>query len=102
MRRFAFFKLCERLKGLGLQKSRYLSVEEQVAMFLLIVGHDNHCRRTKHEFKRSGQTVSNYFHVVLDKLLALFKKVLNNATAANSPLVDSPSYQYYYRYFKVR
>jgi hypothetical protein len=102
MRRLAFHRLCDRLKGLGLSDSRYLKVEEQVAMFLLTVGHDNRLRRTRHEFRRSNQTVSHYFHVVLQKMLVLFRQVVQNATVDNSPLVDGPGDVYYHRYFKVR
>ncbi|KAL5567150.1 hypothetical protein UlMin_030314 [Ulmus minor] len=63
MTRHAFTKLCTMLQTIGgLRGSKYLCVDEQVAMFLHILAHHVKNRVIKFQFLRSGQTVSRYFH----------------------------------------
>lgn len=71
MNRNAFSRLCYLMEHIGgLVNSRYVSVEEKVAMFLSILAHHKKNRIVKYDFLRSGQTVSKHIHVVLK---ALFK-----------------------------
>ena len=49
----------------GLRASRYLQIDEQVAMFLHILAHHVKNIVIKFQFMRSGETVSKYFHNVL-------------------------------------
>ncbi|PPD98872.1 hypothetical protein GOBAR_DD04086 [Gossypium barbadense] len=79
MNRTAFFKLCEMLESIGgLKSSRFMLVDEQVAMFLHIISHHLKNRVIKHHFRRSGETVSRAFHSVLNVIIrlqdVLFKK----------------------------
>ncbi|PPD91223.1 hypothetical protein GOBAR_DD11842 [Gossypium barbadense] len=79
MNRTAFFKLCEMLESIGgLKSSRFMLVDEQVAMFLHIISHHLKNRVIKHHFRRSGKTVSKAFHSVLNAVIrlqdVLFKK----------------------------
>ncbi|PPD98891.1 hypothetical protein GOBAR_DD04105 [Gossypium barbadense] len=79
MNRTAFFKLCEMLESIGgLKSSRFMLVDEQVAMFLHIISHHLKNRVIKHHFRRSGETVSRAFHSVLNAIIrlqgVLFKK----------------------------
>lgn len=70
--RNTFGKLCYLLSELGgLRQQRYVSVEEQVAMFLLVLGHCKNQRVIKFDHHRSGQTVSHYVNLVLFELLKL-------------------------------
>ncbi|XP_062103745.1 uncharacterized protein LOC133814850 [Humulus lupulus] len=57
------FKLfCGVLKEIFLLKnSRYLSVEEQVAMFLFVIGHNERHRVVAERFQHSISTTSHYF-----------------------------------------
>ncbi|KAH6828591.1 hypothetical protein C2S53_006589 [Perilla frutescens var. hirtella] len=72
MSRNAFSRLCYLMEHIGgLVHSRYVSVEEKVAMFLSIVAHHKKNRIVKYDFTRSGQTVSKYIHMVLKALLRL-------------------------------
>jgi hypothetical protein len=66
MRRAPFYKLVKRFRERGLlQDSIHTGVEEKVAMFLHIVGH-NHMFRVMHNtFRRSIETISRYFNQVL-------------------------------------
>ncbi|KAF6135553.1 hypothetical protein GIB67_015406 [Kingdonia uniflora] len=50
MNRVTFNLLCRRLERKGLVDSRYVTVKEQVAIFLLVIGYDSRFRQTKLEF----------------------------------------------------
>ncbi|XP_073153638.1 uncharacterized protein [Henckelia pumila] len=72
MNRNAFARLCYLLTNIGgLVESRYLKVEEKVAMFLSILAHHKKNRVTGHDYMRSGHTVSKQFHEVLGSILRL-------------------------------
>ncbi|KAH6769918.1 hypothetical protein C2S52_014721 [Perilla frutescens var. hirtella] len=72
MSRNAFSRLCYLMEHIGgLVHSRYVSVEEKVAMFLSILAHHKKNRIVKYDFTRSGQIVSKYIHMVLKALLRL-------------------------------
>ncbi|KAF6161421.1 hypothetical protein GIB67_009300 [Kingdonia uniflora] len=53
------------MRGKGLRASKHLDVEEQVVIFLFIVGHDTRFRHTQASTMRSLETISKYFYVVL-------------------------------------
>lgn len=66
MRRAPFFELCTLLRARNLlSDSIHSSVEEQVAMFLHVVGHNQRFRVIHQSFVRSIETVSRYFKEVL-------------------------------------
>ncbi|KAL8487192.1 hypothetical protein ACS0TY_023746 [Phlomoides rotata] len=72
MDRTAFSRLCILLQDLGgLRNSKYVNVQEKVAIFLSILTHHTKNRSIKFQFKRSGQTVSKHFHSVLQSVLKL-------------------------------
>lgn len=72
MDRNCFGRLCRLLRELGsLTDGKYVSVEEQVAMFLSILAHHKKNSIVRFNFWRSGQTVSYYLHVVLKAILRL-------------------------------
>ncbi|XP_039119011.1 uncharacterized protein LOC120255181 [Dioscorea cayenensis subsp. rotundata] len=51
--------------------SRHVSIEEQVAIFLYIVGHNTKNRTMRIEFLQSGETISRYFNNVLRAICTL-------------------------------
>jgi hypothetical protein len=66
MRRAPFFQLCDLFRNKGLLRdSINNNIEEQVAMFLLVVGHNQRFRVLKPVFRRSLETISRYFQEVL-------------------------------------
>ncbi|PWA84262.1 hypothetical protein CTI12_AA156340 [Artemisia annua] len=71
----AFSKLCELLetKG-GLRNSKHMLVDEQVAMFLHTLAHNEKNRIIVNRFQRSGETISRYFKLVLDVVCRLHKE----------------------------
>lgn len=88
MNRNAFGRLCYLLSNVGgLVDSRYVRVEEKVAMFLSILAHHKKNRVTGHDYIRSGQTVSAHFHDVMRAVLKLHPLLLVKPT----PVDDSCS-----------
>ncbi|XVF63722.1 hypothetical protein PTKIN_Ptkin09bG0108800 [Pterospermum kingtungense] len=72
MNRAAFFKLCELLENIGgLKSTRNMLIDEQVAMFLYIISHHLKNRVIRHNFQRSGETISRHFHNVLNAVMHL-------------------------------
>ena len=72
MDRHTFTILCELLRTSGrLKVARDVAVEEQVAIFVHILGHHIKNRVIKYRFNRSGETVSRYFNTVLNVVLLL-------------------------------
>jgi hypothetical protein len=75
------------------------SVEEQVAMFLHIVGHNQRFRVIQHTFRRSLETFSRYFAQVLYTVGELWGELIrSNAETTNPKILGS---QRWYPYFKV-
>ena len=57
MKKATFRFLCHSLRLLGLNDSRYVSVEEQVAMFLTLTRYNHSNRILQERFQNSGETV---------------------------------------------
>lgn len=67
-----FHDLCAMLREkCGLRDSVYVTVEEKVAMFLLVVGHGLKMRLLRGQYKRSLWTISSHFSSVLTAILSL-------------------------------
>lgn len=66
MSRDAYVLLCNHFKQKEWVKDgRYVSVEEKMAMFLTMLGHNERYRVIKRRFQRSTETIHNCFHEVL-------------------------------------
>ncbi|KAK9078046.1 hypothetical protein SSX86_002103 [Deinandra increscens subsp. villosa] len=79
MNRATFVSLCNMMETGGrLKASKYLEVDEQVAIFLYVLAHHVKNRVVKFYFRRSGETISKYFNKVLNAVIRLeselFKK----------------------------
>ena len=79
MNRLVFFKLCKMLENIrSLKPTRNIAIDEQVTMFLHIISHHLKNRVIRQNFQRSGETISQYFHNVLNTMIhlqdQLFKK----------------------------
>lgn len=85
----------------GLQNTRNTTVEEQLAMFLLVLGHGATNRHLMERFQHSGETISRFVGGVLDHVLHLQKNLIH------MPTVDAPTpdriatNKKFYPYFKV-
>ena len=73
----SFRSLCCLLRNEGkLKEDGLICTEEQVAMFLHILAHHSKNRVINFLFKRSGETVSRYFNLVLNGILRLHEILL--------------------------
>jgi len=101
MRPEAFIQLCQRIRATGLVKDAYRSVvEEQVAKFLHIIGHNVKNRSVSFFFHRFGETVSCHFHNVLTAILRLEGEFLiqPNGTLVEPNILNNSRF---FPYFKV-
>ncbi|KAG8388663.1 hypothetical protein BUALT_Bualt02G0148700 [Buddleja alternifolia] len=81
MSRNAFGRLCYLLENNGgLVNTRNVTVCEQVAIFLIVLAHHKKNCIVKHDFKRSGYTISKHFNGVLSVLLKLHSLFLVKPT----------------------
>ncbi|XP_057777339.1 uncharacterized protein LOC130995875 [Salvia miltiorrhiza] len=90
MDRNTFGKLCRLLRDLGgLTDGRFVTVEEQVVVFLSVLAHHKKKNKVvKFDFWRSGQTISHYIHVVLRAILKLHVILLVKPTAVPEDSTD--------------
>ncbi|KAL8547109.1 hypothetical protein ACS0TY_006724 [Phlomoides rotata] len=95
LNRDAFNRLCYLLRHMGwLANGRYVTVGEQVTLFLSVLSHHLKVKVVKFHFKRSGQTIHTYFHNVLRAVLKLHEVLL----AKPSPVTDDsthPSWKHF-------
>ncbi|KAF3791121.1 hypothetical protein EJ110_NYTH14807 [Nymphaea thermarum] len=74
----SFITLCNILKEKNLvQDGRAISIEEQVAIFLLTVGHNEWNRACQNTFQHSGQTISKYVNLILRALCQLDREYIS-------------------------
>ncbi|KAG8382410.1 hypothetical protein BUALT_Bualt05G0074400 [Buddleja alternifolia] len=81
MSRNALGRLCYKLENVGgLENTKNVTVSEQVAIFLTVLAHHKKNCIVKHDFKRSGYTISKHFNSVLSALLKLYNLFLVKPT----------------------
>ena len=72
MDRHTFTMLCSMLCTIGkLKDSKYVDVEEMVALFLHILAHHVKNRVIKFRFLRPEETISRHFNAVLNAVIRL-------------------------------
>ena len=99
---YAFTLLCQKLRGTGVLKDyKFSTIEEQVAKFLHILGHNFKNRALGFFFQRSGETVSRHFHNVLQAVITLEGEFLHQPSGAEVPSQIFNNSRFY-PYFKVR
>lgn len=100
MRRAPFFMLCNLLRDRNLLRdSIHSCVEEQVAMFLHVVGHNQRFRVVHQSWRRSIETVSRYFKEVLYAIGELRQEMITPPSSETSlKIMNSHGW---YPYFKV-
>lgn len=75
--REAYILLCNHFKQKNwLQNSRNISVEENMAIFLTIIGHNERFRMVKRRFQHSTQTIHACFHEVLRAMMEFAKEIV--------------------------
>ncbi|QHO58284.1 L10-interacting MYB domain-containing protein [Arachis hypogaea] len=92
----AFRQLCQKLRGTGRVKDSIRStVEEQVAKFLHIIGHNVKTRTMSFFFHRSGETISRHFHNVLHAILSLEGEFFKQPSGEDVPYEIHNSSRFY-------
>ncbi|KAL4580344.1 hypothetical protein LXL04_016534 [Taraxacum kok-saghyz] len=89
MNRTAFVKLCRMLEIDGkLKASRYLQIDEQVAICLHVLAHHVKNRVVKFQFRRSGETVSKHFNNVVNAVIRLERKLFKKPEPISETSTD--------------
>jgi predicted chitinase len=101
MSRAPFFALCNlfRQRGLVLDNINS-SVEEQVSMFLHVVGHNQRFRVVHQNFRRSVETVRRHFRQVLYAVRELRHEMIKPPSLETHPKILGS--QRWNPFFKVR
>ncbi|KAL1191263.1 hypothetical protein V5N11_001496 [Cardamine amara subsp. amara] len=99
MDKHVFHKLSEILRGKGLLRDTpSVLVEEQVAIFLSIVGHNQRIRVVQERFQRSCETISRHFNTVLKAVKSLSCEFLQPPPLETPPEIVNT--KRLYPYFK--
>ena len=97
MDRHTFITLCSMLRTMGkLKDSRYVDVEEMVALFFHILAHHVKNRVIKFRFLRSGETISRHFNEVLNAIIRLQGVLLKKLESVSENFIDER-----WKWFKV-
>ncbi|KAJ3685961.1 hypothetical protein LUZ61_015125 [Rhynchospora tenuis] len=91
----AFFILCRKLEVIGgLKATRQLSVQEQVARFLYILGHNTKHRVMSFFFHRGRATISRDFHRVINALVQLEATYFKQPDGSSTPSEITNSHRF--------
>ena len=98
--KITFARLVQTFRSRGLlEDSIHTTVEEQVTMFLHVVGHNQRFRVIHNTFRRSMETISRYFKQVLFAVGELRGEMIRRPSGQTPPKIrGSPRW---YPYFKV-
>ncbi|KAL6893815.1 hypothetical protein ACP4OV_007913 [Aristida adscensionis] len=99
MKRAPFFQLCDLFRQRVLLKDIiHSSIEEQVAMFLHVVGHNQRFRCINLTFRRSVETITRYFHQVLYAIGELRDEMIQPpSTAVPTKILHSRRWNPYFK-----
>ncbi|XP_071681742.1 protein ALP1-like [Lolium perenne] len=90
MRRAIFYALVRTFLSRGLLvDSIHTSVEEQVAMFIIVVGHNQRFRVIHSIFRRSTETISRYFQQVVYAVGKLRGEMIKLASTNTPPKIKN-------------
>ncbi|KAK2421380.1 hypothetical protein QL285_032017 [Trifolium repens] len=99
MDRHVFQKLCGILRQRAmLRDTSGVMIEEQLAIFLNVIGHNERNRVIQERFQHSGETISRHFNNVLKAIKSLSREFLQLPEHTTSPKIRNSSR--FYPYFK--
>ncbi|KAB5511864.1 hypothetical protein DKX38_028892 [Salix brachista] len=100
MDKHVFHNLCGILRQRGmLRDTAGVMIEEQLAIFLNIIGHNERNRVIQERFQHSGETISRHFNNVLKAIKSLSREFLQPPPIATPPEIVSSNR--FYPYFKA-
>lgn len=100
MDKHIFHKLCNTLRQRGmLRDTPGVMIEEQLGIFLNIIGHNERNRVIQERFQHSGETISRHFNNVLKAIKSMSREFLQPPSFATpSEILVNPRF---YPYFQV-
>ncbi|XP_015573951.1 uncharacterized protein LOC8285006 isoform X1 [Ricinus communis] len=99
MDKCVFYKLCNTLRQRGmLRDTAGVMIEEQLAIFLNVIGHNERNRVIQERFQHSGETISRHFNNVLKAIKSLSREFLQPAPLMTPPEILCSNR--FYPYFK--
>lgn len=100
MDKHVFHKLCDILRQRAmLRDTAGVMIEEQLAIFLNVIGHNERNRVIQERFQHSGETISRHFNNVLKAIKSLSREVLQPPQLKTPPEILNNAR--FYPYFKV-
>ena len=97
----AFMQLYRKLRGTGrVNDSWHFTVEEQVAKFLHIIGHNVKNKTVSFFLHRSEETISRHFHNVLRAIISLEEEFIVQPSGRDIPSQILNNSRFY-PFFKV-
>ncbi|XP_031092604.1 uncharacterized protein LOC115997231 [Ipomoea triloba] len=99
MDKHVFYKLCDMVKARGLLRhTNRIKIEEQVAIFMFILGRNLRTRAVQELFKYSSETISRHFNNVLNAIMTISLDLFKPPGSDIPPQIqDDPRF---YPYFK--
>ncbi|XP_042507398.1 uncharacterized protein LOC122083597 [Macadamia integrifolia] len=99
MDKHVFYKFCDILRQKELLRdSAGVRIDEQLAIFLNIIGHNERNRVIQERFQHSGETISRHFNNVLKAIKSLSREFLQPPQATTPP--EILNHTRFYPYFK--
>ncbi|KAK1257975.1 hypothetical protein QJS04_geneDACA010324 [Acorus gramineus] len=96
MDQHVFIRLADFFRKEGwLEDTRNMIIEEQLAIFLTIVGHNTTNRYCQDRFQHSGETISRQFRAVLSACLKLSKLVIHSPDFSRTPNQIRASHRFF-------
>lgn len=100
MDKHIFYKLCDILQAKGLLRhTNRIKIEEQLAIFMFIIGHNLRTRAVQELFRYSGETISRHFNNVLNAIMAISLDFFQPPGSNVPPEISQDPR--FYPYFKV-
>ncbi|XP_010474612.1 PREDICTED: uncharacterized protein LOC104754169 [Camelina sativa] len=94
-----FYKLCDLFQTRGLLRhTNRIKIEEQLAIFLFIIGHNLRTRAVQELFCYSGETISRHFNNVLNAVIAISVDLFQSNPDSDT-LEDDDDDPRFYPYF---
>ncbi|XP_052625019.1 uncharacterized protein LOC128132471 [Lactuca sativa] len=86
MSRESFVRLCAHFRAnYSLKDNKHVSVEEKMAMFLMMIGHNQRYVIIKRRFQHSKQTIHKFFYEVLEKMMLFAQDVIVSTSFNPNP-----------------
>ncbi|KAI3467750.1 hypothetical protein Pfo_024413 [Paulownia fortunei] len=95
MKKYVFLRLTKELRQINLlNNSREVSVEEQLAIFLMTTGHDERNMMLQERFQHLGETISHHFNTILKSLMNFSMVVIVASSFEQMPsyICNNPKY----------